>query len=325
MVTISIIVPVYKAEKFLHRCIDSILAQTYRNFELILIDDGSPDNSYTICDEYAQKDNRVKVIHQQNAGASVARNTGIEIAIGKWIAFVDADDFVGPQYIETLLDAVFDTSILVMQGLHKCNQDNVVETLDFGNHTFSKENIADAFGKFCIYEKGYTVGKLYNKNILQKNHIRFNKNISYAEDMIFMLQYIEHITHIVFIKGSNYFYQTDVSVLSHRVNPFENEYQLFEEFSRLNTNIAKKYNFRIQPETFHYMALLLIRCIFAIYNPPLNRFAERINALKVLTKKGQIVQLYYHPNTLFLKIIRILFLHNIYLLDIFCNLKFKRN
>ena len=94
MPEISIIVPVYNTEKYLHRCIDSILAQTFTDFELILVDDGSPDNCPQICDEYAEKDCRVKVIHQENGGLSAARNAGIDIATGTFIFFCDSDDYI---------------------------------------------------------------------------------------------------------------------------------------------------------------------------------------------------------------------------------------
>jgi glycosyltransferase involved in cell wall biosynthesis len=102
---ISIIVPVYKVEKFLSKCVDSILNQTYRNIEIILIDDGSPDNSPAICDEYAEKDNRIKVIHQRNAGLAGARNAGLAICRGEYIAFVDSDDYIEPNMMEAMLNA----------------------------------------------------------------------------------------------------------------------------------------------------------------------------------------------------------------------------
>ena len=94
MPIVSVIVPVYKVENVLHYCIDSILNQTYKNFELILVDDGSPDNSGKICDEYAKKDNRIKVIYKENGGVSSARNCGIDAAKGKYVCFVDSDDYV---------------------------------------------------------------------------------------------------------------------------------------------------------------------------------------------------------------------------------------
>lgn len=99
---ISVIVPVYKVEPFLHRCIDSILNQTYQNLEIILVDDGSPDRCGSICDEYAQRDSRVKVIHQKNSGVSAARNNGLDAASGKYVAFIDADDWIEPWAYEKL-------------------------------------------------------------------------------------------------------------------------------------------------------------------------------------------------------------------------------
>lgn len=104
MPEISVIVPVYKAEQYLERCVKSILEQTYQNFELILVDDGSPDNCPTMCDEWAEKDNRVHVIHKKNGGASSARNAGLKIAKGRWIAFADSDDWLDRNALKTLYD-----------------------------------------------------------------------------------------------------------------------------------------------------------------------------------------------------------------------------
>ena len=109
MPQISVIVPVYRVEKYIHRCIDSILNQTFSDFELILVDDGSPDNCGAICDEYAAKDNRIVVIHQENGGLSAARNAGIDWAFAnsdsQWLTFIDSDDWVHPQYLQKLYDA----------------------------------------------------------------------------------------------------------------------------------------------------------------------------------------------------------------------------
>ena len=103
---ISVIVPIYKVEPYLRQCFDSIVGQTYRNLEIILIDDGSPDNCGAICNEYAERDNRVTVIHKQNGGLSAARNDGIAATTGDWIAFVDSDDWIETDYYEKLLAAV---------------------------------------------------------------------------------------------------------------------------------------------------------------------------------------------------------------------------
>lgn len=106
---ISIIVPVYKVEAYLSRCVDSIVAQTYKNLDIILVDDGSPDNSGKICDEYAEKDNRITVIHQANGGLSDARNAGIAVAKGSYLTFLDSDDWVPPEYIDYLYDLLKET------------------------------------------------------------------------------------------------------------------------------------------------------------------------------------------------------------------------
>ena len=115
MPTISVIVPVYKVEKYIHRCVDSILGQTYTDFELILVDDGSPDNCGAICDEYAAKDSRVVVIHQENGGLSAARNAGIDWAFAnsdsQWLSFIDSDDWVHPNYLKFLFQATIEHNV----------------------------------------------------------------------------------------------------------------------------------------------------------------------------------------------------------------------
>ena len=103
MPLISVVTPVYNVKKYIYRCIDSILAQTVSDFELILVDDGSPDNCGAVCDEYAAKDGRVRVIHQENRGQAAARNRALDMARGEYVAFVDSDDWVHPRYLEILL------------------------------------------------------------------------------------------------------------------------------------------------------------------------------------------------------------------------------
>ena len=101
---ISVIVPIYNVEQYLHECIDSIISQTYNNLEIILVDDGSPDRCPQICDEYKQKDNRICVIHKNNGGQSDARNKGLEVATGKFISFIDGDDVITKDFVETLYE-----------------------------------------------------------------------------------------------------------------------------------------------------------------------------------------------------------------------------
>ena len=122
MPVISVIVPVYKVEPYLHRCVDSILSQTYTDFELILVDDGSPDNCGAICDKYAKLDSRIHVLHKKNGGLSSARNAGIDWVFAnsdsQWFSFIDSDDWVHPQYLELLYQAVKAYEVRISQCLH---------------------------------------------------------------------------------------------------------------------------------------------------------------------------------------------------------------
>ena len=167
---ISVIVPVYKVEQYLRKCVDSIIKQTYSNLEIILIDDGSPDNCPIICDEYAMKDNRVVVIHKKNGGLSDARNVGIAKSTGKYITFVDSDDYIASDYIEYLykliLSANGDVSIVLPQIFYD-NQEQVAI-----NNKKESIRIYDSKSALLtmLYQKKFNTsawGKLYSKKIFE--------------------------------------------------------------------------------------------------------------------------------------------------------------
>ncbi len=169
MPEISIIVPVYKVEKLLDRCVRSILSQTYQDFELILVDDGSPDNCPQMCDEYAKEDTRIRVLHKENGGLSDARNAGINIAVGRYIGFVDSDDYIAPDMYETLYNNLIkhnaDVSVC---GMYDCYGSKIVaQNADEGFYLFtSKEAI-----EFLLGRNGtglFAVNKLYKKEIFEE-------------------------------------------------------------------------------------------------------------------------------------------------------------
>lgn len=321
---ISIIVPVFKSEKYIHRCIDSILAQTFKNIELILVDDGSPDNCGQICDLYSEKYNLIRVIHQENLGVSAARNAGIEIAKGNWILFIDSDDFIDPEYISSIVQNA-KTRTLTIQGYKAIFSNSHVMIKSLKERTYDKTNIHDLFTNPLFFEYGHPFGKLYETQIILKNKLRFNEELSYAEDLIFLLSYIYIIDTIKIIEGAFYNYTVNSSTsLSNKIYPFKNEYLLFNEFSRLNVDIALKNNFKPTNESFHYAAVLLVRTIFSIYKYNNLNYRARIRLLKQLDSHRSVLRKYYAPQIIFLKIVRILFLNNIYILDIFCRLKFYK-
>ncbi len=186
MPELSIIVPVYRVEPYLRRCVDSILAQTFRDFELILVDDGSPDGCPAICDEYAAKDSRVLVIHQENRGVSAARNAALDIARGSYIGFVDSDDWIDPQMYEKLITAIQENHRdVAICGVTYINEQKEPYRTDLTGKGFydQEQLILELFGMPNRIGGG-VCNKLFSGERLKE--IRFDPNLAYAEDWIFL-------------------------------------------------------------------------------------------------------------------------------------------
>jgi len=202
MPIISIIVPVYNVEKYLNRCVDSILMQTFTDFECILINDGSSDNCPAICDEYAGKDNRIIVIHQKNAGVSAARNAGLDIAKGEWIGFVDSDDWCDPGMFEFLyMNAVNQKVDISICGIRWLNDSNVVyKSLKKCSDLIMNNN--DALLKYFSnrYFGPYSVNKLVNKCLFNENDdkLRYDETIKIAEDRLLFFQLIKRASKVFY-------------------------------------------------------------------------------------------------------------------------------
>ena len=204
MPTVSVIVPVYNAEKHLYRCIDSLLSQSFTDFELILVDDGSPDNCPAICDEYAAKDPRVVVIHKKNGGVSSARNAGLDIANGKYITFCDSDDYVSDAYLEELLPEDCELSICAF----KLVDENSIATIyeeQFISGTFpvNSTNVGYWFDQGYLYSVWRC---MFHNRIIRSNNIHFDLNTFRGEDTIFVLSYLEHCNSVKFCSDAMYYY-----------------------------------------------------------------------------------------------------------------------
>lgn len=206
---ISIIIPVYNVEKFLPQCLDSIIAQTYKDFEVILVDDGTPDNSGAICDEYVMKDFRFKVVHQENAGVSSARNKGIELAKGEWITFIDSDDWIEPTYLANFKLEDSSNVDLIIQGLvYYDNRDgHYFNPWTFSECILQKENFQHDFTEYRLLEAGFPIGKAYKKSLLIKNNIKFDLRISFHEDHIFVLDYYRLCNSVRLVNSMGYKYR----------------------------------------------------------------------------------------------------------------------
>lgn len=206
---ISIIVPVYNVKKYLSRCIESILCQTYKKFELILVDDGSLDGSGAICELYKQKDKRIKVIHKSNGGVSSARNEGIETARGEYIMFVDSDDWVSQDCLEKLIKPMLRGNAQMVVGgielreftIHK----QIIEEQLLDLHNIDYERGFEFFVRCSSLSRG-PYAKLYEKRIIDENNIRYDEKIKWGEDAIFLYEYWLRARKLYIISDIVYYY-----------------------------------------------------------------------------------------------------------------------
>lgn len=192
---ISIIVPVYGAEAQLPRCLDSLLKQDYPALEIILVEDGSPDACAAICDRYAAADPRIRVCHQPNAGASAARNKGMELATGEYLCFVDADDEVEPHYVRAFAEGLGPEVDMVFQGICELHDEREVRLIPEQKlYTAAEltEGIADLNLKH-MFLFGYVCTKLYRRSIIREHGLTFRRDISLSEDRIFALSYMRYV------------------------------------------------------------------------------------------------------------------------------------
>ena len=211
---ISVIVPIYNVEKYLRRCVDSILAQTYKNLEVILVDDGSPDACPAICDEYAQKDKRIKVVHKQNGGVSSARNTGLDVATGDYIAFVDSDDYIEVDMYETLLNTMQreQTDLVICNNYNNYqNKVYIASKYDSGKIDITSEEGRRLIVASEEINTSVPWNKLYKKSVLSE---RFDESISWGEDQKFNYNYISNCKSIFYISKPLYHYIADFSLLT---------------------------------------------------------------------------------------------------------------
>lgn len=231
MYLISIIIPVYNVEQYLSRCLDSVINQTYKNLEIICIDDGSTDNSGKICDEYFLKDTRIKVIHKQNGGVSSARNAGLDIAKGDYIGFVDADDWINIDHFEYLLKLCIKHNVLLatneyINEKHKIlfnNKDILYKTEEY----LLSSNFTPAV--FC---------KLFSKNIIK--NIRFIEDISMGEDGLFCTQSLSNVSFIIYACYATYHYETNSESATKK--PFNQKKLTFFKAISLQQESALKNN-----------------------------------------------------------------------------------
>jgi len=205
---LSVIVPCYNVEQYLDKCVSSIVAQTYSNLEILLIDDGSPDRCGIFCDEWQERDSRVRVIHKQNEGLAYARKTGVENATGEYITFVDADDWIDPEMYADMMMALLSTNSEIAQcGVYLAHEDGSLERRNHEQKTNTFEIIGRVESVLLILEnkkwRSWMWNKIFKKHLL--NNIKFLKGNGYAEDFVSMYAF-HNSNQSVYLHKEYYFY-----------------------------------------------------------------------------------------------------------------------
>ena len=234
---VSIVIPIYNVEKYLKKCLDTVLSQTYNNIEIILVDDGSPDSCGIICDEYANKDKRIKVIHKENGGLSDARNAGIDIAKGRYITFIDSDDYVSSDYVEYLFNTLkkYNSKISTC-GHYICFDNKMIEKTSLKTKKVSKEEAMTDF----LYDYDIDIcswGKLYDISLFES--IRFPKGKIF-EDSATTYKLFDLCDYIAVGKECKYYYiMRNDSITTKKFNL--NKMDLIEMTEEMCTFLTKKY------------------------------------------------------------------------------------
>lgn len=246
--TISVIVPVYCVEKYLDRCVNSILKQTFLDIEIILVDDGSPDNCGKICDDYAKQDSRIRVIHKENEGLGFARNSGLDIALGDYISFIDSDDYIELNMYETMVNRIHET------GADTCLCGHYVDygitkkktPLPWGNKIYRNKEIVEnivlnMIGNLPEESNDYNIGMcvwqgIFSRKIIEDNSIRFvSERDIISEDIMFDLEYYPKSKCVVTVAECFNYYCMNGESLTHKFNK-----ERFEKSKTLYIEIIKR-------------------------------------------------------------------------------------
>lgn len=289
---ISVIVPVYNVENYLPRCVDSILSQSFTDFELILVDDGSPDNSGKICDEYAEKDNRVRVFHKPNGGVSSARNLGLDNALGEFVTFIDSDDYVGREYLIELVSTIEDSKV---DFVAICN---TIQIAPFCSYIrLERADFDTLFSQYSFQKLCCPWGKLFRLSLIKKIGLNFDTSIHLGEDVVFVMTYLLNIKTISLIKSYSYHYEIRPGSLVRTMTPYEIELSVLQNFSRLFEPLKLQWvsifaSSEISKENLCVWQLSMTeRVINSILNLPTRK--DRVNKLMLLD--WSVYKKYKHP------------------------------
>ena len=301
---ISIIIPIYKVEKYLAKCIESVLNQTYQNLEIILVDDGSPDNCPKICDEYAKKDNRIKVIHKKNGGISDARNIGIEMSTGKYLSLIYGDDYIDENMIEELYKDIIKTKAdISMCSFYKVYPQKI-EKLKIN---LSSKIIIGLEKYHTLYNDYSGVikvawNKLYNKNVFNK--IRYPKGVI-MEDAYVLTDILKTVDKISYIDKPLYYYVQREDSIMHQFNLKRLDSLLHYE-RKIQFCLDNKFNDILAQVKLQYIKALTNSIIPGLYSiNEFNKAKELITKSKILAQEIQHENIFSNKDKIQIKLISI--------------------
>jgi len=215
---ISVMIPVYNAENNISKCLESLLAQTYSNIQIVLVNDGSKDSSLEICNKYANQDSRIKLINQENGGEGAARNRGLAESQGELICFVDADDYVKSDFIKNLYDLQLEHNAeLSICGFTELRGEQVLNQTGGITQIMSQEQAMENLLKEDSF-KGYVWNKMFHMDIIRENHIQFDSTLAVWTDVLFVFTYMHYVKKVVFFPEPMYFYIYVEDSVSHQQN-----------------------------------------------------------------------------------------------------------
>ena len=285
MPLISVIVPVYNMEKYLHRCIDSILSQTFSDFELLLIDDGSTDKSGEICDNYANKDIRVRAFHKKNGGVSSARNIGLDNVKGEWIAFVDSDDEIAELYLYNLLSHTENVNVdlVISYAIMQDSQGNRVKEVYPEN--LVEDDYTPLFSNNELNWHTAPWSKLFRTNLCKE--LRFVEGMHLGEDLVFLYTYMLSCKSIFVSNNTDYIYNYENQTsLTKRVNKLETELlgyaKILDAVNRLK-EVKRLNNQIVESKLGWVIAFYVNRVLNSLYHNSNVTYFERLKIIKSLS------------------------------------------
>lgn len=291
---ISIIVPVYNSEKFLAKCIESLINQTYRNIEIILVNDGSQDSSLYICHQYAQNDKRIKVIDKSNGGVSSARNMGIDVAAGELIAFVDSDDFIDKDMYKLMKEKLIENKVdsVVCGYYEQYSLTKIYKKPRISDGIYLTEqlinNIIDD-GTLTGFLLGSVWMMLYKTNIIRLNKISFDEGIHDNEDGLFNLKYILNSKNILSIQSNPlYYYRDNPKAITYIEENSNNKYSGINKVLSEISDQYPKYHFEKQLR--RRMVTIALWQVLSICNSSNIGFIRKLDMIKQICNRNEVVE-----------------------------------